>query len=34
VYGPHPREWADRHVVLSCDVAGIVAEELDRLAGR
>ena len=34
VYGPHPREWTDRHVGLTCDVADIVAEELDRLASR
>jgi len=34
VYGPHPRQWTDRHVGLTCDVADIVAEELDRVAGR
>lgn len=33
-YGPHPRQWTDGHVGLTCDVADIVAEELDRLAGR
>ena len=31
VYGQHPREWTERHVGLTCDVADIVAEELDRL---
>lgn len=31
VYGPGPREWTDRHVGLTCDVADIVAEELRRL---
>lgn len=33
VYGPHPRDWTDRHVGLTCDVADIVAAELERLAG-
>lgn len=32
VYGEHPRDWTDRHVGLTCDVADIVAAELDRLA--
>jgi GAF domain-containing protein len=33
VYGPDPRDWTDRHVGLTCDVADLVAEELTRLAG-
>jgi GAF domain-containing protein len=33
VYGPHPREWSDRDVGLTCDVADVVALELRRLVG-
>ena len=33
VYGPEPREWSDRDVGLTCDVADIVALELRRLVG-
>ena len=33
VYGPEAREWNERHVGLTCEVADIVAEELDRLSG-
>jgi GAF domain-containing protein len=33
VYGPDPRDWTDRHVGLTCDVADIVAAELERLGG-
>ena len=31
-YGPEPCDWTERHVGLTCDVADIVAEELNRLA--
>lgn len=31
VYGPDPREWSARDVGLTCDVADIVALELQRL---
>lgn len=31
VYGPEPREWSARDVGLACDVADIVALELQRL---
>ena len=31
VYGPQPREWSDRDVGLTCDVADVVALELRRL---
>jgi GAF domain-containing protein len=31
VYGPEPREWSDRDVGLTCDVADVVALELRRL---
>ncbi len=34
VYGPEPREWSDRDVGLTCDVADIVAVELRRLVGQ
>ena len=34
VYGPEPREWSDRDVGLTCDVADVVALELRRLGGR
>ena len=33
VYGPEPREWTDRDVGLTCDVADVVALELRRLVG-
>ena len=33
VYGPEPREWSDRDVGLTCDVADVVALELRRLVG-
>ena len=33
VYGPEPREWTDRDVGLTCDVADIAALELRRLVG-
>jgi GAF domain-containing protein len=32
-YGPQPREWSDRDVGLTCDVADVVALELRRLVG-
>lgn len=31
VYGPEPREWSARDVGLTCDVADIIALELQRL---
>lgn len=31
VYGPSPREWTDRDVGLTCDVADVVTLELRRL---
>lgn len=34
VYGPEPREWSDRDVGLTCDVADVVALELRRLVGQ
>ena len=34
VYGPEPREWTDRDVGLTCDVADVVALELRRLVGQ
>ena len=34
VYGSQPREWSDRDVGLTCDVADVVALELRRLVGR
>ena len=34
VYGPQPREWSDRDVGLACDVADVVALELQRLVGQ
>jgi GAF domain-containing protein len=34
VYGPDPREWTDRDVGLTCDVADIVGLELRRLVGQ
>lgn len=33
VYGTQPREWTDRDVGLTCDVADVVALELQRLVG-
>ena len=33
VYGPEPREWSDRDVGLTCDIADIVTLELQRLVG-
>ncbi|HEU0103136.1 MAG TPA: GAF domain-containing protein [Mycobacteriales bacterium] len=32
VYGPSPRAWTDRDVGLTCEVADVVALELERLA--
>ncbi len=34
VYGSEPREWSDRDVGLTCDLADIVALELQRLVGQ
>ncbi len=34
VYGPEPREWSDRDVGLTCDVADVVALELRRLVAQ
>ena len=34
VYGPEQREWSDRDVGLTCDVADVVALELRRLVGQ
>jgi GAF domain-containing protein len=34
VYGPEPREWSDRDVGLTCDIADIVALELRRLVAQ
>jgi len=34
VHGPEPREWSDRDVGLTCDVADVVAMELRRLVGQ
>ena len=34
VYGPQPREWSDRDVGLTCDVADVAALELRRLVGQ
>ena len=34
VYGPQPREWSERDVGLTCDVADVVALELRRLVGQ
>ena len=34
VYGSQPREWSDRDVGLTCDVADVVALELRRLVGQ
>ena len=34
VYGAAPREWSDRDVGLTCDVADVVALELRRLVGQ
>jgi GAF domain-containing protein len=31
VYGPEPRAWTDSEIVLTCDVADVVALELQRL---
>lgn len=33
VYGPQAREWTERHVGLTCDVADVIALELQRLVG-
>lgn len=33
-YGPEPRAWSDREIVLTCAVADVVAVELQRLAAR
>jgi len=34
VYGSEPREWSDRDVGLTCDIADVVALELRRLAAQ
>ncbi len=34
VYGSEPREWTDRDVGLTCDVADVVGLELRRLVGQ
>ena len=34
VYGSQPREWSDRDVGLTCDLADVVALELRRLVGQ
>lgn len=33
VYGAQPREWSDREIGLVCDIADLVAAELQRLVG-